>query len=56
MGLEGARLKRKDIYVYVLLIHIVVQQQLTQHCKTIILQLKNKLKKDIGQEVNAPSK
>ena len=26
------------IYVYVKLIHFVIQQQLTQHCKAIILQ------------------
>ena len=26
------------IYVYIELIHFVIQQQLTQHCKAIILQ------------------
>ena len=36
----GGRLKRKRIYVYLQLIHVVVQQKLTQHCKPIILQLK----------------
>ena len=29
-----------DIYIYLRLIHIVVQQELTQHCKVVILQLK----------------
>ena len=36
----------KPRYVYIQLIHIVVQQKLTQHCKAIILQLKISLKKD----------
>ena len=36
----AARLKRKRIYVYLELIHIVVWQKLTQHCKAIIFQLK----------------
>ena len=30
------------IYVYIELIHFVVQQKLTHHCKEIILQLKKK--------------
>ena len=34
---EG-RLKRKGIHVYIELIHIVVQEKLTQHCKAIMLQ------------------
>ena len=39
------RFKRERIYVYLWLIHIVVWQKLTQHCKAIIPQLKiNKLK------------
>ena len=33
-------LKRDGIYVCVKLIHFVVQQKLTHHCKAIILQLK----------------
>lgn len=33
---------RDRIYVYIELIHAVVQQKLTQHCKAIILQLKIK--------------
>ena len=41
-GREGGReaQERGDIgiYVYIWLIHFVVQQKLTQHCKAIILQ------------------
>ena len=41
---SGRRLEREGIYVYIQLIHIVVKQKLTQHCKAIILQfLKNAL-------------
>ena len=36
---EGT-LKREGIYTYIQLIHIVVQQKLTQHYRAIILQLK----------------
>ena len=32
----GERLKRGGISVYILLIHIVVQQKLTQYCKAIM--------------------
>ena len=32
------RLKREGLYVYIWLIHFVVQQKLTQHGKVIILQ------------------
>ena len=38
----GGRLKREGIYVYVSLIHAVVEQKPTQNCKAIILQLKKK--------------
>ena len=38
-GGEG-ELKREEIYVYLWLIHVVVQQKVTQHCKEIILQSK----------------
>ena len=38
MGMES---RREWIYVYVWLIHFAVQQKLTQHCKSTILQLKN---------------
>ena len=46
---EGGRLRREEIYVcvyiYIWLIHFVVQQKLTQHCKAIIiLQFKKKAK------------
>ena len=41
----GRRFKRKGIYVYLWLIHIVVRQKPAQHCKAIILQLKIKKKK-----------
>ena len=43
-GGVGGRLKRKEIYVYLWLIHVVVQQKLAQHCKAIVLQLKKKKK------------
>ena len=38
----GGRFKREGIYVYLQLIHFLVQQKLIQHCKAIILQLKIK--------------
>ena len=47
----GGRLTREEIYVYLYLIHIVVQQKLTQHCKAIILQSKLKKKKKDGQAI-----
>ena len=31
----------RGIYVYIALTHVAEQQKLTQHCKTITLQLKN---------------
>ena len=40
--MEGERYKREGIYVYTQLIHFVVQQKLTQHCKATIPQLKQK--------------
>ena len=42
MGGVGERLKKQGTYVYLELIQVVVQQKLTQHCKVIIFQLKNK--------------
>ena len=33
---------RKGMYIYVRLGHFAVQQKLVQHCKSTILQLKNK--------------
>ena len=38
----GGRLTREGTRVYIQLIHTVVQQKLTQHCKAIIFQLKKK--------------
>ena len=35
----------EGMFVYLGLIHFVVQQEKTQHCKAIILQLKHKNKK-----------
>ena len=47
MGAGGGRekLKREGTYVYRWLIHIVVQQKPTRHCKAIILQWKKQIKK-----------
>ena len=39
----GGKLKRKEMHVYIWLIHFVIQQQLTQHLKAIILQWKESL-------------
>ena len=39
---------RDKTYVYLLLVHVVVWQKPTQHCKAIILQLKRNFKKTIG--------
>ena len=33
----GGMFKREGIYALIYLIHFVVQQKLTQHCKAIIL-------------------
>ena len=38
-GEVGGRFKRERIYVYLRLIHDVIRQKPTQHCKEIILQL-----------------
>ena len=40
-GRVGGRFKREGMYVYIWLIHDAVQQKLTEHCKTVIFQLKN---------------
>jgi len=40
----GGRFRRDRIYVYLWLIHAVVGQKPTQHCKAIIFQLKVNLK------------
>ena len=39
----GGRFKREGAYVYLWLILVDVLQKTTEFCKTIILQLKNKL-------------
>ena len=36
-GWVGGKLKREGIRVYLQLIHVIVQQKLTQHSKAIIL-------------------
>ena len=41
----GGRLEKEGMYVYIEVIQ-VVRQKLTQHCKVIIFQLKNKRKKN----------
>ena len=41
--LVGRRSKREGIYVNTELIQVVVWQRLTQHCKAVILQLKEKV-------------
>ena len=43
-GVEG-RFEREGIYVYLRLVHIVVQQKPAQRCKAIIFQLKVNYKK-----------
>jgi len=44
----GGNLKRKGIYVYLWLIHVVVQLKLIQHYKSIIFQLKSILPKKLS--------
>ena len=39
----GGRLKREGIHIYLQLIYIIVQLELTQHCKAIILELKKEI-------------
>ena len=39
-GWGWERKERKGIYVYIQLIHDVIQQKSTQHCKAIIFQQK----------------
>ena len=47
-GLEGGgTFKKEAIYVYLWLIHIVVQQKPTEHCKAIIFQSKINLKRKL---------
>ena len=39
LGVQWGRLKKKEIYVCLKLIHLIVQQKPTQPCKAIIFQL-----------------
>ena len=48
----GRKSKKEGIYVYIQLIHFVVQRKLTQHCKAIIL----KLKKNVIMAINVSNK
>ena len=41
MTYMGKESKKEWIYVHVRLTHFALQQKLTQHCKSITLQLKN---------------
>ena len=45
MGAVGERLTWEGIYVYIQLIHFVVQQELTQHCKAVMLHKKREVLK-----------
>ena len=45
----GGSFKREGTYVYLWLIHTVVRQKPTQHCKAIILQLKINKKRIDGK-------
>ena len=44
----GGRFKREGMYVYLQLIHVIVWQKPTRHCKDIFLQLKNKKEALVG--------
>ena len=37
-GRAEGRLKKEGLYVYLQLIHVFIQQKLTQHCKARIFQ------------------
>ena len=48
MGREvGGKFKTEGIYAYLWLIHALIWQKLTQHCKANILQLKIHLKRNM---------
>ena len=51
----GGRLKMKGIQLHLQLIHVVVQQKLTQHCKTIIHQKKKKRQRQFSSLLKDPS-
>ena len=42
-GWTVGRLKREKIHVYISVIHLVVRQKLTQHCKAVIPQFKKSI-------------
>ena len=42
--------EREGLYMYLQLIHGVLQQKLTQHCKAVILQFKKKEQKNKNKE------
>ena len=51
MGVVGWSSKREGIYVYIWLIHVVVQQKLRQYCKsihTLIFEKKEDGKLEVG--------
>ena len=50
----GRKFQREGIYVYLWLLHFVVQQKLIQHCKAIILQLKKKGMKYLSLLIHPP--
>ena len=47
-GREAQQEMYMEVYVYTLLIHFVIQQKLTHHCKAIILNKDVKKKKKIN--------
>ena len=47
----GKEVQRERVYVCLWMIHVVVQQRLTQNCKAPIPQLKKKKKKDYTENV-----
>ena len=47
--------ERLTLSLFTWLIHAVVGQKPTQHCKTIILQFKKKIKANKNKKVNVPA-
>ena len=45
-GLDSGGLKRERIYAYIELIHLVVCQKLTQHCKAVILKKRKRVNRE----------
>ena len=48
-GLDSGGLKRERIYAYTELIHLVVCQKLTQHCKAVILKKRKRVNRESGE-------